>query len=156
MYRHIVPRTLHVHVLFYSHSFPSTSFPRFSPGWGPHRPLLRRWLNKIKAFRNIITQMSYIHYHRKEENARECIFSFFPFTVFSLPTFLKSSSTQRATLKVSAPIIENRVFSEESLVLGNDYSSKYRKVRALKTCFITNLEFSTRMQFDFLSCVGFH
>ena len=25
--------------------------------------------------------MSYIHNQRKEENARECIFSFFPFTV---------------------------------------------------------------------------
>lgn len=98
--------------------------------------------------------MSYIHYHRKEENARECIFSFFPFSL--LPPFLNSSTLQGATLKVSAPIIENRVLSEESLVLGNDYSSKYRKVRALKTCFITNLEFSTRMQFDFLSCVGFH
>ena len=42
-------------------------------------------------------------------------------------------------LKVSALIIESRVFSEESLVLGNDYSSKYLKVRALKTCFITNM-----------------
>ena len=58
-------------------------------------------------------------------------FSFFSFTVFSLPPFLSSSTIQGATLKVSAPIIENRVFSEESLVLGNDYSSKCHKVRAL-------------------------
>ena len=80
----------------------------------------------------------------------------FPSQSYSLPPFLNSSTLRGATLKVSAPIIENRVFSEESLVLGNDYSSKYCKVQALKTCFITNLEFSTRMQFDFLSCVGFH
>ena len=83
--------------------------------------------------------MSYIHNHRKEENARECIFSFFPLTVFSLPPFLNASTIQGAMLKVSAPIIESRVFNEESLVLGNDYSSKYLKMRALKTCFITNM-----------------